>query len=65
MPRMLGTSFCNAVRAMGLATPFLLVSGSGGLEKLARDCGADGFGEKAGDALLKIREFAGRYCKSQ
>lgn len=63
MPHMLGSSFCNAVRAMGLATPFLLVSGAFGLEQLAKNCGADGFAQKGLDGTEKIREFVGRYCK--
>ncbi|HYX22388.1 MAG TPA: response regulator [Thermoanaerobaculia bacterium] len=65
MPRMLGSSFCNAVRAMGLSTPFLLVSGAFGLEELAKSCGADGFAQKGLDGTEKIREFVGRYCKTQ
>jgi two-component system chemotaxis response regulator CheY len=65
MPHMLGSSFCNAVRAMGLATPFLLVSGAFGLEELAKSCGATGFAQKGLDGTEKIREFVGRYCKSQ
>lgn len=63
MPHMLGSSFCNAVRAMGLPTPFLLVSGAHGLEQLAKSCGADGFAQKGLDGVEKIREFVGRYCK--
>jgi CheY-like chemotaxis protein len=63
MPLVLGTSFCNAIRGMGLKTPFLLVSGSYGLEQLAKDCGADGFAEKGLDGVQKIREFVGRYCE--
>jgi CheY-like chemotaxis protein len=65
MPHMLGSSFCNAVRAMGLPTPFLLVSGAFGLEELAKNCGATGFAQKGLDGTAKIREFVGRYCKTQ
>jgi CheY-like chemotaxis protein len=63
MPHMLGTSFCHAVRRMGLKTPFLLVSGADGIGQLARDCGADDFSQKGSDGIGKIREFVARYCE--
>lgn len=65
MPHMLGSSFCHAVRNLGLETPFLLVSGAYGLKGLAESCGATGFAQKGLDGTEKIREFVGRYCKSQ
>jgi len=63
MPLMLGTSFCVALRGMGLPTPFLLVSGAAGLEQLARDCGADDFAQKGADGIGKILDFVARYCE--
>ena len=58
MPRMLGSSFCIAVRQLGLKTPFMLVSGSDGLASLAKECGADAWSMKGVDSISKITDFA-------
>ena len=66
MPLVLGTSFCHAVRQMGLKTPFLLSSGAHGLEQLAKQCGADGWAEKGtGVGMRKIMSFAMEYDKKK
>jgi CheY-like chemotaxis protein len=64
MPLVLGSSFCHAIRQKGLKTPFLLVSGSWGLESLAKDCGADDWAEKGTiEAMHKVRAFAETHDK--
>ncbi len=60
MPLMRGDTFCAALRERGIKTPFMLVSGSGAVEGLAKECGADAWAEKGVDPISKITRFAAR-----
>jgi CheY-like chemotaxis protein len=62
MPRMQGSDFCSFVRALGLSTPFMLVSGNDDLAALAKECGANAWITKSdGDLVSKIANFVTRF----
>jgi two-component system chemotaxis response regulator CheY len=61
MPHMLGSTFCQLVRDLGLKTPFMLVSGNPDVEGLAKDCGADAWAVKGLDPPSKLIDFVTRH----